>query len=298
MALNAIKAGTPFSVEASKMSMDPGSARDSGYLPAGPKGRFVPQFDSVAWALAPGAMSGLVDTPFGVHIIRRPPLAEVRDRFDAYLKQSQVAAIDSLYMDSLALHKDLKIEKTAPLLIKTAMADPDKSSTSQKALATYTGGALSVQEFLRWVRVLPPQVTGQLKTAPDSMLTRFVKILATNVLLVNEADSAGIKPSAEEWADMVHQYTVQIDSTKAALDLGAAHRFLRLAGGATQGGRAQGRCIHGPDPDRREALRAGSAVAGNGTAQGCAGTDQRRWRCASTGNRPCATGGEGHDAQA
>ncbi len=256
------------------MSMDPGSARDSGYLPAGPKGRFVPQFDSVAWALAPGAMSGLVDTPFGVHIIRRPPLTEVRDRFDAYMKQSQVGAIDSLYMDSLALHKDLKIEKTAPLLVKTAMADPDKSSNSTKALATFNGGSLTVHEFLRWVRVLPPQVTGQLKTAPDSMITRFVKILATNVLLVNEADSAGIKPSPEEWADMKHQYTVQIDSTKAALDLGAATRFFRIERGAAQGLGPQGRCLHGPDPHRRQAVCAGPVIAGDGTAQGRGCTDQ------------------------
>jgi hypothetical protein len=43
---------------ASQASQDPGSARDGGYLPPGPKGQFVPQFDSVAWALAPGEMTG------------------------------------------------------------------------------------------------------------------------------------------------------------------------------------------------------------------------------------------------
>ena len=221
-AIAAVKGGTPFAQVASQVSQDPGSARDGGYLPAGPKGRFVPQFDSVAWNLAPGEMSGLVETPFGIHVIRRPPLSEVQDRFDAYLRQSEMGTLDSLYMDSLAIQKNLKIEAGAPALMKEAITNPDRQSKSTKALAVYDGGKLTVQDFLRWARVLPPQVTGQLKSAPDSMLTRFARILSTNILLINQADSAGIKPSPEQWADMVKQYNQQIDTVKAHMDLAAA----------------------------------------------------------------------------
>jgi hypothetical protein len=221
-AVTAVKGGAPFSQVAAQVSQDPGSARDGGYLPPGKKGQFVPQFDSVAWNLAPGEMSGLVESPFGIHVIRRPPLAEVQDRLDTYLRQSEVGALDSLYMDSLAMHKNLKIEAGAPALMKEAISNPDKMSNSTKAIAVYDGGTLTVKDFLRWARVLPPQVTGQLKTAPDSMLTRFARILSTNVLLVNQADSAGVKPSPQQWAEMVAQYTQQIDSVKAHMDLGPA----------------------------------------------------------------------------
>ena len=221
-AIAAVKAGAPFAQVASQVSQDPGSARDGGFLPAGPKGRFVPQFDSVAWNLAPGEMTGVVETPFGIHVIRRPPLSEVQDRFDAYIRQSEMGALDSLYMDSLAVHKQLKIEAGAPALMKEAIANPDKQSKSTKALAVYDGGKLTVQDFLRWARVLPPQVTGQLKTAPDSMLTRFARILSTNILLINQADSAGITPSAEQWAEMVTQYNQQLDTVKAHMDLAPA----------------------------------------------------------------------------
>ena len=79
-----------------------------------------------------------------------------------------------------------------------------------------------MQEFLRWARVLPPQVTGQLKTAPDSMLTRFARILSTNILLINQADSAGVKPTAEQWAEMQRQFQAQIDTVKSHMDLAAA----------------------------------------------------------------------------
>lgn len=221
-AVAAVKGGTPFAQVASQMSQDPGSARDGGMLPIGPKGRFVPQFDSVAWNLTPGQMTGIVETPFGLHIIRRPPLAEVQDRFDQYLRQAEIGALDSLYMDSLAIQKHLKIESGAPALMKEAINSPDKMAKSSKALATYDGGKLSVEEFLRWARVLPPQVTGQLKTAPDSMLTRFAKILSTNILLINQADSAGVKPTAEQWAEMTKQYTQVLDSVKANMELAPA----------------------------------------------------------------------------
>lgn len=217
-----VKGGAPFSQVAAQASQDPGSARDGGFLPVGPKGQFVPAFDTVAWKLAPGAVTDPVETPFGYHVIRRPPLSEVQDRFDGYMRQSEVAALDSLYMDSLAILKHLKIEAAAPTLIKEAISSPDKYAKSTKALSVYDGGKLTVQEFLRWARVLPPQVTGQLKTAPDSMLTRFAKILSTNILLVRQADSAGVKPSAEQWAEMTAQYTQQLDTVKAHMDLGAA----------------------------------------------------------------------------
>ena len=216
-----VKSGTPFSQVASQASQDPGSARDGGYLPPGPKGQFVPQFDSVAWALAPGEMTGPVETPFGIHVIRRPPLTEVQDRLDAYLRQREVGLLDSLYMDSLAVQRKLKIESDAPTLMKDAINNPDKNSKSTKALAVYDGGKLTVQEFLRWARVLPPQVTGQLKTAPDSMLTRFARILSTNILLINQADSAGVKPTPEQWAEMKQQFAAQIDTVKSHMDLAA-----------------------------------------------------------------------------
>ena len=220
-AVSAVKGGAPFAQVASQVSQDPGSARDGGYLPPGPRGQFVPQFDSVAWALAPGEMTGPVETPFGIHVIRRPPLTEVQDRFDAYLRQREVGLLDSLYMDSLAVMRKLEIEKDAPTLMKDAINNPDKNSQSTKPLATYVGGKLTVQEFLRWARVLPPQVTGQLKTAPDSMLTRFARILSTNILLINQADSAGVKPTAEQWADMQRQFQAQIDTVKSHMDLAA-----------------------------------------------------------------------------
>jgi hypothetical protein len=217
--LGTLKRGANFAEFAGRESQDPGSARDGGFLPPGPMGRFVPTFDSAAWKLAPGEMTGLVETPFGYHIIRRPPFDEVKDRYKAFLGQAESFRLDSIYMDSLALQKKLTVKQDAAKLMKAAIADPDAHATSRKVLATYTGGTVDVQQYLRWVRVLPPQITGQLKAAPDSALDRFAKILGTNILLIKQADSAGIAIPSDQWKVLSDAFAAQVDSLEADMGL-------------------------------------------------------------------------------
>src|SRR5205809_84169 len=114
----AARRGFNFAQLARRYSEDPGSKSKGGYLPATPRGQFVPAFDSAAWTLPPGAMTAVVRTPFGFHIIRRPPLAEVRDSFRADLENSRTAQFDSLYLDSLAKQRQLKIGSGAPALVR------------------------------------------------------------------------------------------------------------------------------------------------------------------------------------
>lgn len=217
--LASLRGGANFGAVAMKQSQDPGSARDSGYLGVGPMGRFVPQFDSAAWKLAPGEVSGVVETPFGFHIIRRPLLEEAIPRFQQAIVSGQAAVLDSVYMDSLALQKKLAVAKDAPQLMKEAINNPDKFAKSGKVVASYTGGKLTVRDYLRWVRVLPPQITGQLKAAPDSALVKFAQILGTNVLLINQADSAGISIPADQWDGIVQAFRGQVDTLKQEMGL-------------------------------------------------------------------------------
>jgi peptidyl-prolyl cis-trans isomerase D len=51
-------------------SQDSASAVQGGSLGTVARGQFVPSFDSAAFALKPGEMSGAVRTPFGYHLIR------------------------------------------------------------------------------------------------------------------------------------------------------------------------------------------------------------------------------------
>ncbi|HEV8613097.1 MAG TPA: peptidylprolyl isomerase, partial [Gemmatimonadales bacterium] len=95
------QARSDFGKTATEHSADLQNKKDNGYLPVTGKGSFVAEFDTVAWKLQPGQLSGVVRSSFGYHIIRRPPLSEVRDRFVANLKQANLARQDSIYFAEL-----------------------------------------------------------------------------------------------------------------------------------------------------------------------------------------------------
>lgn len=95
--LKTIKAGGDFATLAKSSSQDPGSAPNGGDLGFFPKGQMPPAFEETAFKLKPGTMSGVVETPFGFHIIkvierrapRTAPFPEVAGQIKDFLIQGQ-----------------------------------------------------------------------------------------------------------------------------------------------------------------------------------------------------------------
>jgi peptidyl-prolyl cis-trans isomerase C len=92
--LKDVKAGQDFAALAKQHSQDPGSAVNGGDLGFFQQGQMVGPFNDVAFTLKPGAVSDLVETQFGYHIIkvaekqaaRTIPLDEVRPQVEEYLQ--------------------------------------------------------------------------------------------------------------------------------------------------------------------------------------------------------------------
>jgi hypothetical protein len=213
--LGRIKGGADFGKLAGELSADPGSKRDSGYLPPARRGQFVPQFDSAGWALAPGGLSGVVETQFGYHLIRRPEVGDVRERLTAFVGERGGQKSDSVYMDRLATANKLEVAKNAAADMKAAVQNPEASRTSRKELTTFKGGKLTVSEYLRWVRALPPPYVAQLRVANDSALRQFARVLSLNLLLLRQADSAKVNVTPDEWTRLYGGYTGAVDSLKS-----------------------------------------------------------------------------------
>jgi peptidyl-prolyl cis-trans isomerase D len=97
--LKQLKAGGNFAELAKKYSEDPGSGKNGGSLGWIGKGRTVPEFEQVAFSLAKGATSGLVQSSYGFHIIRLDDkqaahlktLDEVKDQIEGAIRQQKAA---------------------------------------------------------------------------------------------------------------------------------------------------------------------------------------------------------------
>lgn len=219
LVLARVTRGENFAKLAKEVSEDPGSAANGGYYPPARRGKYVTAFDSAGWSLAPGARTGLVETPFGHHIIRRPPAAEVREQMVEFARFRVGMVLDSIYLDSLGLRHGLKVESGAAARMREAVVARDKAIVSKDVLVKYDTGALTVADFMRWVTGLGPQWAGDMATRPDSALVSFARLITQNQLLLLQADSAGIEVPAPEWASMKARYDAQIDSLRAMLDL-------------------------------------------------------------------------------
>ena len=96
-ALKEVRGGADFATLARAQSQDQGSAPRGGDLGFFPKGQMNPQFEDAAFKLKAGAISPVVETPFGFHIIkvherrgpRTAPLTEVAAQIKDFLTQGQ-----------------------------------------------------------------------------------------------------------------------------------------------------------------------------------------------------------------
>ena len=104
-----LKKGGDFAALAKQHSQDAGSAANGGDLGFVPRGNTVPVFEQAAFALKPGQTSGIVESPFGYHIIkvfahrdaRTVPLQEVKPQVKEFLTQQQMQQKTEAFINKL-----------------------------------------------------------------------------------------------------------------------------------------------------------------------------------------------------
>lgn len=163
----------------------------------------------------------MVKSQFGYHIIRRPPLAEVRDSFRLGLQARIGRHMDSVYIDSLEIKRRIKPVKRAPEYVRTAMQDIDAARGSDRVLVRYRGGSLKVRDLIRWLAALNPQLMQSIPSASDQQIDQFLTAIAQRQLLLEQADSAGIKLTSEDWQHVRDENDSTIITLTSVLNLTA-----------------------------------------------------------------------------
>ena len=114
--LDQLHDGADFSVLAKEYSKDSGSAENGGDLGFFSKGEMVAAFEEIAFTMQPGEISGLVETPFGFHIIKLiaieggdiQPFDEVSDKINERL---QFEMVENSYFEKTELIQTLAYEQ-------------------------------------------------------------------------------------------------------------------------------------------------------------------------------------------
>lgn len=108
LALKKIRSGEDFIAVAKEFSEDI-SASTGGDLGEIERGKMVPEFENAAFQLKEGEVSGLVKTPYGLHIIKIDkkisgetlPLDQVRDKIENHFKDKKLKSEYSKYLVEL-----------------------------------------------------------------------------------------------------------------------------------------------------------------------------------------------------
>ena len=144
-----VKSGGDFAALAQQYSEDPQSKVKGGDLDFFAKGTMVPEFDAVAWTLAPGQTSDLVKSQFGFHIIRvtekraamTRTLDQVRPQLEEQIKDEKAQA------EALRLSEEIAGQISAP-------ADIDRVA-KERGLTAGDSGLFSRDEPLAGLGFAP-----------------------------------------------------------------------------------------------------------------------------------------------
>jgi hypothetical protein len=183
-------AGASFTDEAVH-TQDAWAKERNGSLGVIKRGQMVPEFDSVAFALAPGAISDVFETAFGYHVAWRPLLDDVREEFTKGYGELRTMEIDSVFQANLFDMYELTFVDEAIEITRAAAHAPLKVIMSQEVIATYRGGSFTVTDLIRRMRMEPPDMRYDLRTKDDDYVRSQLEQLVQRELIIQAARDYG-----------------------------------------------------------------------------------------------------------
>lgn len=243
-------AGESFAALARRYSQDPGSGAQGGDLGTFARGDMVRPFEDAAFALQPGEISQVVESPYGLHLIRLESRSaqgfdQVRDQFRLRLLNQRFLQAESAFVAGVEERGDPQIADGAGEIVRELAKDPSarlSRRATDRALVRYAGGAVTVQDYMDVLQSQQAIFRDQVANASEEQVSNFLRGLAQRELLVAEAARGGLAPSRERVDSLVTEAREQLLAVAGEIGL----RNLDQAPGetlATAAGRAARRAI-------------------------------------------------------
>jgi len=192
-------AGEDFAKLAGEYGQD-GTRETGGDLGFFGRNQMVKPFEDAAFALQPGQISDLVETPFGLHIIkleerRTPKFEDFRDSFLAEAKQQRIAEAEEAYVKGLTDPMNIQVEAGAYEIMRDMANNAEKplrGRAANRVLVKYKGGDFNASDFQKFLRRIPAQTRVQIPPRSDDELKQLLENLTRNEILIAEASRQGL----------------------------------------------------------------------------------------------------------
>jgi hypothetical protein len=187
--LQRARAGEDFSALVKEASQDSATLGSNGYLPAISREDLPAPIRNVAWGLEPGAVSMIIPSGLGLHIVRRATPAESRVGYKAWLAPRFSRRADSIFVDSVTRARQVVIPEDAVAKIRSMALEP-VTAPEGGPLATWQGGALSPAQARDWLVMLQAPERAALAGASDSSVKTLLRELAQRELILGLAGAS------------------------------------------------------------------------------------------------------------
>jgi hypothetical protein len=231
-----LAAGGTWEVE-NDLNEDPVARRAGGSLGVIERGQMVAPFEDVAFQLEPGELSDVIETQYGYHVVRRPPLDEVRAPFTAEVSDILTVRMDSTVLREIEERWKVRVEDDAPALMREAAAGPLRTYQDPQTLGRYGRSAFTTVDFVRWMQAMPTEVYRQVPGATDEQLADLLHSLIRNEALVREAHEEGMALEPDSLTALRQRLAQELEQVRSITGLDSAMAGLdeteeRLAAGA------------------------------------------------------------------
>jgi len=199
------RGGEDFAALARSYSAD-GSAQQGGDLGFTARDGWVAPFSDAAFALAPGEISDIVETPFGLHVIkveerRQPPFDSIVDDFRVRAVSQRGMEAESMYVSSLTDTLRIAVQEGAIENAREIARSPDtelRGRAGSRPLVRYEGGSFAAAHFLQVAQSWDSNLRGRFVSAPDDQIGMLLEGVTRNKILVEEAERRGLDVSSAE----------------------------------------------------------------------------------------------------